>query len=235
MNTGNQLRRVSHNLDNPLTVDAWPGSLAAVQDLLNWGDFHQATIFVGDNGVGKSTIVEALAVASGFPLHGGSRQEQRTPDYDDSHLATHLHVSKGVNANQGGFFLRSETMHGFGEYLSEVGSPRGPLLQRQSHGEGFLTLLTQADRHSGLWILDEPESGLSFQSQLSLIGILRQRTKAGHQIIMSTHSPILASLPGADLVEVSPSGLTRTTYSELSLVDDWRRFLDSPGRYHQHL
>lgn len=178
--THQQLILVRLTEDQALDDETWPGNLAAVRDLVTWGEFAQATVFVGENGVGKSTIVEALAVLCGFPLQGGSRAEQRHVEYDDTSLANCLDTVKGPSANVGGFFLRAETMHNFSEYLSSVGSPRGHSLQRCSHGESFLDLLTAAHRKPGLWILDEPESALSFAGQLTLLSMLIQRMNDGH-------------------------------------------------------
>lgn len=233
--TRQQLLRVEPVPGKQLDPAMWPGNLAPVRDLVAWGNFASATIFVGDNGVGKSTIVETLAVLCGFPIHGGSRHEQREAAYHDAVLADYLHAVKGTASNVGGFFLRAETMHNFTEYLSAVGSPRGHQLQQRSHGEAFGDLLAGADKKPGLWILDEPESALSFQGQLNLLSLLMRRVGEGQQVIMSTHSPLLASLPDADLVEVTEAGLTRRPYDDLAMVDDWRRFLDSPERYLRHL
>lgn len=229
-----QLIRVDADPHNPLDPTVWPGNIAGVRDLLTWGDFAQATVFVGENGAGKSTIVEGIAKAWGFPLHGGEKNHQREAQYDDAHLADHLRVVRGVAAG-GGFFLRAETMHGFSEYLTDRGSTRGDRLQQRSHGEGFLDLLTEAAREPGLWILDEPESALSFQGQLHLMALLQERLVGGSQVMISTHSPMIASLPGADLVEVTERGLSLTSFDDLEVVQHWRRFLAGPQRYLQHL
>lgn len=218
----------------PASDDGWPGSLAPVQALLQGWDFGQATVLVGENGAGKSTLVEAIAAAWGFPTEGGSTWEQRD-GYEQVPLADHLRLVRGAGASKAGFFLRAETMHGFTVHLSQLGSPRGDQLLQRSHGESFLDLLIAASTIRGLWILDEPESALSFQGQLALLGLLKDRMAPGAQLLMSTHSPLLARLPGADIVEVGDWGLRHTTWEELEIVAHWRAFLDQPERYLRHL
>ncbi|MFJ6229382.1 hypothetical protein ACIQF8_05265, partial [Pseudarthrobacter sp. NPDC092184] len=105
-----------------------------------------------------------------------------------------------------------------------------------SHGESFLELAVNRFRGRGLWVLDEPESALSFSGCLSLLGVLKDLLASGEsQVIMSTHSPLLAALPGARILEVGPWGLRPQSWEELDLVDSWRSFLDGPQRYLRHL
>lgn len=229
------LRRVEENLNEPIDRRAWPASLAAVQSLLDGMDFGAATVLVGENGVGKSTLVEGVARAWGFPVEGGSTWEQRRAAGTDAPLARHLHLIRGAGAARRGFFLRAETMYGFAVHLSELGSERGHRLMRRSHGESFLDLLVGASAVPGLWILDEPESALSFQGQLALLSLLQERTDSGSQVILSTHSPLLARLPGADLWEAGDWGLRQRRWEDLDLVQHWRTFLDAPERYLRHL
>ncbi|GAA4836346.1 hypothetical protein GCM10023354_15390 [Garicola koreensis] len=82
----------------------------------------------------------------------------------------------------------------------------------------------------GLWILDEPESALSFSDCLTLIALLRQLQAQGSQVVLSTHSPILATFPEADLLEVGPWGIREASYDDLNLVQNWRLFLEEPER-----
>ncbi|MCU1479862.1 MAG: family ATPase [Subtercola sp.] len=87
----------------------------------------------------------------------------------------------------------------------------------------------------GLWVFDEPESALSVPGCLALIGLMHDLVEGGSQIVLSTHSPILAAYPGADLIEVGEWGLRASEYDDLDLVRTWRSFLDSPERYLRHL
>ena len=129
-------------------------------------------------------------------------------------------------------------MHGFFTYLEKNPSTVGTDISfhDMSHGESFLELAVDRFRGRGLWVLDEPESALSFAGCLSLLAVLKDLLAEGSsQVIMSTHSPVLAALPGAQILEVGPWGLRQQEWSDLDLVSNWRSFLDSPERYLRHL
>ena len=129
-------------------------------------------------------------------------------------------------------------MHGLFTYLEENPSPRGETrFHELSHGESFIAMLT-SNRFTGdgFFVMDEPEAGLSFTAQLALVGALMQLvSQPGVQVLLATHSPVVASLPGATILEVGPWGLRRTTYEELELVGHWRRYLEAPMRYLRHV
>lgn len=110
----------------------------------------------------------------------------------------------------------------------------GPLATR-SHGQAFLGYLAGRPLGRGLWILDEPEAALSFSSCLALLGLLRDLTDEGSQVIMATHSPLLAACPGATILELGEHGFRRADWDGLDLVTHWRSFLDDPARYLRHL
>ncbi|WP_246086678.1 AAA family ATPase [Nocardioides humi] len=104
-----------------------------------------------------------------------------------------------------------------------------------SHGESFLDVLRTRFDSPGLYCLDEPEAALSFSSSLGLISVLDRVVREGGQVLCATHSPVLAAMPGATILEVGEWGLRRTTWAELELVQHWRRYLDDPQRYLRHV
>jgi len=128
-------------------------------------------------------------------------------------------------------------MHGFYTYLEEHGgsNPREPVFHEMSHGESFLALLRTRFDSPGLYCLDEPEAALSFSAQIALVGTLHELAAGGAQILCATHSPLLAALPGATILEVGPWGVRRTSYEELELVAHGKRYLDTPMRYLRHV
>lgn len=212
----------------------WPATLAPVRQLLDTGlDLGPMTILVGDNGSGKSTLMEGIAMAFGLNAEGGSTNAMNRTRATESDLADHLRLVRGGGASKRGFFLRAETMHGLFTYLESIGDA-GSFHQR-SHGESVLDLLASRSRMHGLWLLDEPESALSLPGCLALIGLLRDLVDGGSQVIVSTHSPVLAAYPGADLYEIGEWGIRASAYDELDLVRNWRSFLDAPERYLRHL
>ena len=218
------------------TVDraAWPATLAPVRQVLDDGfDFGSVTVLVGDNGAGKSTLVEAIAMAFGMNAEGGSISTMNRTRETESDLADQLQLVRSAGGSRQGYFIRAETMHGLYTYLESIGD-RTPLHTR-SHGESFLDLVSARSGMDGLWVLDEPESALSLPGCLALIGLLKDLVDGGSQVILSTHSPILAAYPGADLYEVGEWGIRACDYDDLDLVRNWRSFLDAPERFLRHI
>ncbi|KQM61033.1 ATP-binding cassette domain-containing protein [Agreia sp. Leaf210] len=231
------LRRAHEHPLEPMPRGAWPATLAPVTQLLDDGiDFAPVTVFVGENGSGKSTLVEAIAQAYGLSPEGGSVNAMHSTRTSESTLWQHLQLVRNAGASKRGYFLRAETMHGFYTYLEQNPGGSEPNFHEMSHGESFLELVVDRFRGPGLWVLDEPESALSFSGCLALIGVLKDLVATGKsQVILSTHSPVLAAFPGAAIHEVGEWGLRRSEWSELDLVRNLSLFLDAPGRFLRHI
>lgn len=233
------VRAIRERETEPLNRAAWPATLPAVRQLLDEGlEPGQLTILVGENGSGKSTIIEGIALAYGLSPEGGSTGARHTTRASESGLDAALQLTRGVGASRWGYFLRAETTHGLFTYLEEhPGRRPEPEFHALSHGESFLAML-ETDRFvgGGLFVLDEPEAGLSFTAQLTLVGhLLELATEPRSQVIMATHSPVLAATPGAVLLQLDADGLRPTTWADLAVVDHYRRFLADPQRYLRYL
>ncbi len=237
---GLPVRRVELRPDAGLDAGEWPASVPAVASVLRGGlNLGAATVLVGENGSGKSTIVEGIAMAFGLAAESGTRNTMYSTRPSGSPLSSALRLSRGPGASKQGFFLRAETMHGYFTHLEESGTGRlrDPAFHEMSHGESFMEVLS-SDRFegSGLYVLDEPESALSFQICLALVAILADLAATGTaQVVVATHSPILAALPGARLLQADEDGLRETTWDDLALVAHWRGVLGDPQRYLRHL
>lgn len=220
----------------PYSKRDWPYGLAAIRSVLNDGlDLPPLTVVVGENGTGKSTLVEAIAMAYGLNAEGGSTHASHRTRQTESDLWKDLRVVRGIGAGRWGFFLRAETMHGFYSYL-EDNPGRDPEFHRMSHGESFIEVLKTRFDGPGLYVLDEPESALSFSGCLALAGLLADLTSTGTaQAIVATHSPLLAATPGAKVFEVGSWGLREAAWSELELVQCWRQFMNEPQSFLRHL
>lgn len=190
------------------------------------------TFLVGENGSGKSTIVEAVAVAYGLSPEGGTPYGRHSTRPSESPLAQSLRLQRGIGTGRYGFFLRAETMHGWYTFSEEHGGPR---FHEMSHGESFLEVLRKRFDSPGFYCLDEPEAALSFGGTLGLIGALADVVTSGGQVLCATHSPILAAMPGATILEAGEWGYRVTTWDELELVQHWKRYLDAPERYLRHV
>ncbi|MCG2801683.1 MAG: AAA family ATPase [Cellulomonas sp.] len=219
--------------DNP----AWYLQIPAVQQVVREGwDLAQITVLVGENGAGKSTLIEALAGAVGMGPEGGSIGSGFSTRVSESPLAGQLRLVREPGSSRRGYFLRAETMHAFYTYLEQ--NPGGrwePRFHEMSHGESFLGLIEDRMKKAGLYLLDEPESALSFTSCLGLLSHLRGLADRGSQIVLSTHSPVLAALPGAQVWEVGDWGMRQVEWASTDLVMRWQGFLADPERYLRHL
>lgn len=190
------------------------------------------TVLTGENGVGKSTLLEALAVGMGLNPEGGSRHA-RFASFDQSVSPLHhwLTLSRRRNPRDA-FFLRGESFLNLaGYYAGLEPASRGPRmddLQEMSHGQSLMALLDRRFHTDGLFFLDEPEAGLSVLRQLELMGRLHHLAAAGSQIIMATHSPVLLAVPGGQILEISAAGIRPRGFEEAEAVRAAREFIADP-------
>jgi predicted ATPase len=230
----------SVRLDPGYLVDtsSWPATIPAVEQILGEGLELPAglTMLVGENGTGKSTVVETLAEACGLNPRGGSAQARLfMPRDSEPHLGTKLTIERGAVRPRWSYFLRADTMHGFYSYLEE-NPGRGPeRFHELSHGEGFLEILRTRVNQPGFYLMDEPDAPLSFTSCLGLVALLHDLAQAGSQAVIATHSPIVAAVPGATILELGDWGMRPARWEELHIVGAWRRFLAEPASYFRHL
>lgn len=224
-----------------LDTSVWPATLPCVRQVLNSGlQLGPLTVLVGENGSGKSTLIEAIAQRYGLSPEGGSTGARHSSRATESPLWHALTLRRGIGASKWGFFLRAETMHGYYSYLEDnpTNSHAGPepVFHHMSHGESFLEILNSRFGDPGLFVLDEPESALSFTGTLALVRLLMEIANSSTaQAIVATHSPLIAATPGAQVLEVDDTGLTERAWSELDLVANWKTFLDNPDLYLRHL
>lgn len=230
------LRRVV-TLEDKVDPTRYPFNIRAFRGGIDLNLRARVTLLVGENGSGKSTLLEALAECCGFNPEGGARDHHREAFADRSDLAQALRLSWLPKVAEG-FFMRAESFFNFATYIDQVSDLRsygGKPLHAQSHGESFLALF--ANRfEQGIYILDEPEAALSPQRQLSFLKIIHDLETPGHaQFLISTHSPILLSYPGAVLFSLDGDSIEEVAYHDTDHYLVTRDFLNSPDRYFRHL
>lgn len=220
--------------------DDYPFNIPAVRHLEKMGSLNlekPVTFFVGENGTGKSTLIEAIAVAMGFNGEGGSRDFFFSTQDTHSELCDYLTISKSVWPKDG-FFLRAESFYNTASYLeqnSTLARYGGVSFHEQSHGESFLALAMNRFEGNGLYILDEPESALSPQRLMSLLVMIDELVKNNSQFIIATHSPILMAYPNADILEFSEQGIHKVGYRETEHYKITKQFIDMPERMVKYL
>ena len=195
------------------------------------------TFFVGENGTGKSTLLEAIAVAFGFNAEGGTRNFRFSTNATHSELCEHISLVKRAYANDG-FFLRAESLYNAATYIDEVDATLnyGPVsLHEQSHGESFMAVVQNRFSGNGLYLLDEPEAALSPMRQMTLLAEMQRLVEMDSQFVIATHSPILMAFPGAEIMEFTSTGIRKVNYQETEHYQVTKRFLDDPQRMLHYL
>ena len=180
------------------------------------------TFFVGENGSGKSTLLEAMAVAWGLNPEGGTRNYAFSTRDSHSALSEGIEMRRGLLRPWSAFFLRAESFYnvataaeGYGRMAyRNPATGRRRLLHEMSHGEAFLGFIQDASKENGLYLLDEPEAALSVSRQLTLLLEMHRLASHGSQLGVATHSPILLSLPGAQIVSFDGGELHDISYEE---------------------
>ncbi len=199
------------------------------------------TFLVGENGMGKSTLIEAIAIALGFNPEGGSKNFNFSTEDSHSDLFKYLGLVRGVSHPKDGYFLRAESFYNVAteiDRLDLIPAMQPPVIEgyggvslhRQSHGESFMALAENRFQGNGIYILDEPEAALSPMKLMRLMERIHQLTKLNSQFIISTHSPILMAYPGARIYEITPQCIRETTYRETDHFRITKQFLEDPER-----
>jgi len=197
------------------------------------------TILAGDNGTGKSTLVEAIAEAMGYAAEGGEFERSgELPPVPRAVMGGALEPVLSSTKPRNGYFLRAESFFNVARFVDGGGTFAPDLslygdvpLHQQSHGQSFLALAANRFGRDGLYVLDEPEAALSISGALALLAIVVRAARAGAQFIIATHSPILLACPDAHLYELDEAGITRCAYDDLDVVRLTRAFLDAPERF----
>jgi len=234
------LRSVVLKRDGIDDFDVYPFSIPAVRQLDELELDPHVTLFAGENGSGKSTLIEAIAVAAGFNAEGGSRNVTVSTRASHSVLHKHLRLVRGTRRPRTGYFLRAESFFNVATYIEELRDPGisaayGGKLHEKSHGESFISLVTNRFGPKGLYILDEPEAALSLRGNLALMRRMHDLVAEGSQFIISTHSPILLGYPGARIYVLSDDGVAETPYKETEVFELTRSFLDDREQFLRHL
>jgi predicted ATPase len=225
--------RISLQRDKVDSFERYPFCLPAVRTLDRLDLHPKVTFFVGENGSGKSTLLEAIAVSLGFNAEGGSKNFNFGTRRSHSELHEYLRVAKGFKRPRTGFFLRAESFFNVAteiDNLDVVDSYGGRSLHEQSHGESFLTLMTERFGGQGLYILDEPEAALSPQRQLAVLSRIHDLVLDDAQFIIATHSPLLMAYPDACIYRCGKDGVSQVAYEDTEHFLVTRDFLADPQR-----
>ena len=197
------------------------------------------TLFVGENGTGKSTLLEALAAACN--IHIWRNAERSRPEHNPYEGMLHKFISvEWQNGRVPGSFFGSQIFRHFAELLDEwAAADKGQLsyfggksLTTQSHGQSLMSFFRSRYQIKGLYLLDEPETALSPRSQIELLDIIKNMSIAGHaQFIIATHSPLLLACPTAQIYTFDDDHVRQIQYEETDHYRLYKDFMDNRYKY----
>lgn len=229
------VKKITLKRDKIESYDAYPFNIEVVKNFEELNFDSQVTFLVGENGIGKSTFIEAIAVALGLPAEGGTENFKYETKNTTSELSDYLRIGT-YNKPKMKFFLRAESFYNFSSEVQRLVEENGfgslyksygGNLHECSHGEAFLRLVQNRFTDHGLYILDEPEAALSPQRQLSLLCLIDQLAKEGSQFIIATHSPILISYRDGKILDLN-NNFKEVKYKDTDIYSLYRMYLDEP-------
>jgi predicted ATPase len=214
------------------SFSSYPFSLPAIKDFRQLHLHSKVTFVIGENGTGKSTLLEAIAVAYGFNPEGGTRNFNFSTRETHSELNQYIRLVKGVKRPKDGFFLRAESFYNVATQIDDLnlaGFYGGVSLHQQSHGESFLAVILNRFSGNGIYILDEPEAALSPMRQMSLLARINELVRLESQFIIATHSPIIMAYPDADIYCID-QGFKKVKYEDTEHYQVMRNFINNPKK-----
>ena len=229
------IKKIYLEKDKIESFDKYPFNIDVVKNFDELNFDSQVTFFVGENGIGKSTFIEAIAVALGLPAEGGTENFNYETNNTTSELSEYLGIER-YNKPKMKFFLRAESFYNFSsevqrlvekDQFHNLYNSYGGNLHKCSHGESFIKLVQNRFTDHGLYILDEPEAALSPQRQLSLLCLIDQLVKEGSQFIIATHSPILISYRDGKILDLN-NNFEEVKFEDTEIYTLYRMYLDDP-------
>ncbi len=229
MDSNLMIKKITFDRSKVESFDKYPFNIEVVKNFEELSFKSPVTFLVGENGIGKSTFIEAIAVALGLPAEGGTENFRYETKNTTSELSKYIRVLT-YNRPKTKFFLRAESFYNFSTEVDNIGAggSYGGSLHECSHGESFLQLVQNRFSDHGLYILDEPEAALSPQRQLSLLCFIDQLVKEGSQFIIATHSPILISYRDGKILDLD-NNFKEIKYEDTDIYKLYKMYLEQPG------
>ncbi|KAB8135787.1 AAA family ATPase [Gracilibacillus oryzae] len=237
------LRNIQLQREKVTSFSTYPFSIPAIHQLNGIELNKPVTFFIGENGTGKSTLLEAIADKCDFNTAGGGRNNVYDVDASESALGEYIRLAWLPKVTNG-FFLRAESFYHFATHLDQIETGAlepyraygGKSLHHQSHGESFLSLFLNRFNGGAIYLLDEPEAALSPNRQFTFLRILHDLTKKGDcQFIIATHSPILLGYPDATILSFDNGKIEQVKYEETDHYRVTKYFLQHREKFLEEL
>lgn len=234
MNNNLFIKKIIFDRDKIKDFNKYPFNIELIKNFTELDITSPVTFFIGENGVGKSTFIEAIAILCGLNPEGGSQNFNFSTNNTHSNLYEYLRVIK-YDVPRTKFFLRAESFYNVATEIERISNEggQGPLydlyggnLHECSHGESFINLVKNRFYEKGLYILDEPEASLSPERQMSLLVLINDLVKKGSQFIIATHSPILISYREGVILNLNDN-FKKVKYEDTDIYNLYKMYLDN--------
>lgn len=244
--THSYIRKIKLDRENVPSFEEYPFHLPVVKAFTELAFHPNVTYLIGENGTGKSTLLEAIAVGAGFNPEGGTFNFNFSTRESHSVLEKYMRLVREPRKPKDGFFLRAETFYNVATNIEQldkepgaggrvIDSFGGKSLHEQSHGEAFFAAIANRFSGNGLYILDEPEAALSPLRQMSMLVKIHELVNQNSQFIISTHSPILMAYPSAKILELTASGMDEVSLEQTNHYSLMKQFFEDKDRLLHHL
>ncbi|MBN2158040.1 MAG: AAA family ATPase [Spirochaetes bacterium] len=233
------LKRIHLLSDRYPTGDHYPFNLPIFRKTASIDLTSPVTMFVGENGTGKSTLLRAIAMKCKIHIWEGMERTRFHHNPYEREMYRYIDAEWASGPVPGSFFA-SEIFRNFAVNLDEWASMSpanldyfgGKSLMEQSHGQCHMSFFKSRFKITGLYLLDEPENALSPGRQIELLRLLGEMGADGHaQFIIATHSPILLALPGAVLFSFDAAPIGRVRYEDTEHYRIYREFMADRKKY----
>lgn len=226
------IKAIKLNRDMVEDFNEYPFNIPVINSLTEIVFDKPITFIAGENGSGKSTIVESIALSVGLSAEGGTGNMTYETLNSTSALNDYLTIRRSGLLPRWKYFLRAETFYTMAQATSRYFDDSMSIFE-QSHGEAFNNLFSDLpDR--GLYLMDEPESALSPKSQMKLLTTIHSLAQRGSQFIIVTHSPILLSYFDARILNADDM-LKPVQFKDTEVYSIYRRFLECPEKMQKML
>lgn len=217
-------------------TEQYPFNIEIIKNFETLNLTKNVTFLVGENGIGKSTFIEALAVACGLNAEGGTGNFMFTTRETDYELSDYIKIEHFQRRIETKFFLRAESFYNVASEIERLGVSGYGIksLHKVSHGESFIQLVQNRFTKNGLYILDEPEAALSPSRQMTLLCLINELANQGSQFIIATHSPILISYIDGEILDLN-NNFKKISYEETEIYQTYKMYLEHPYEMQRRL